>query len=315
MNAVRMIHQISQYYNSSERMTSLFLKITNQMINTCKKYIKEGYAKLWDIPKGELLERINESKKLYIEYQSSFQKTREKLKASGESEVQWDFSENYIFGKFEQFCKRLDKVNDVITTIDSLSSLNTVKLEGIEPIAVKYKTIVENIKKKNYDVLDHRKAEFENDYADFKSQIDFLQQQLQTFIDTWSRNAYTSEQSLEFLEKFQKLDGVRVDFNNQYSKLLQSYARELEAVRKLYEKNKAEPILSRNLPPISGRIAWSRQLYRRISTPIKQFSKKSEILKSEEGKNIVRNYNKMAQVLLEYELVHYRCVVKFYISN
>ncbi len=276
------------------------------MINTCKKYIKEGYAKLWDIPKGELLERINESKKLYMEYQSSFQKTREKLKASGEGEVQWDFSENYIFGKFEQFCKRLDKVNDVITTIDSLSSLNTVKLEGIEPIAVKYKTIVENIKKKNYDVLDHRKIEFENDYSDFKSQIDFLQQQLQSFIDTWSRNAYTSEQSLEFLEKFQKLDGVRVDFNNQYSKLLQGYARELEAVRKLYEKNKAEPILSRNLPPISGRIAWSRQLYRRISTPIKQFSKKSEILKSEEGKAIVRNYNKMAQVLLEYELVHYR---------
>ena len=305
MNAVRMIHQISQYYNSSERMTSLFLKITNQMINTCKKYIKEGYGKLWDIPRSELLERINESKKLYIEYQSSFQKTREKLKAM-ENEIQWDFSENYIFGKFEQFCKRLDKVIDVITTIESLSSLNTVKLEGLEPIAVKYKTIVENIKKKSYDVLDHRKVEFENDYAEFKSQIDFLQQQLQTFIDTWSRNAYTSEQSLEFLEKFQRLDGVRVDFNNQYSKLLQEYARELEAVRKLYEKNKTEPTLSRNLPPISGRIAWSRQLYRRISNPIKQFSKKPEILKTEEGKQIIRNYNKMAQVLLEYEMVHYR---------
>jgi hypothetical protein len=49
MNAVRMIHSISQYYNSSERMTSLFLKITNQMINTCKKYIRDGYSRVWDV--------------------------------------------------------------------------------------------------------------------------------------------------------------------------------------------------------------------------------------------------------------------------
>lgn len=73
-------------------------------------------------------------------------------------------------------------------------------------------------------------------------------------------------------------------------------------VRKLYEKNKVEPTLSRNLPPISGRIAWSRQLYRRITNPIKQFSRRPDILKSEDGKQIVRNYNKMSQVLLEYEV-------------
>jgi dynein heavy chain len=158
MNAVRMIHSISQYYNSSERMTSLFLKITNQMINTCRKYIKEGYGKLWDIPRQELLERINQSKKLFVEYQNNFHKTREKLK-SMENERQWDFSENYIFGKFEAFCKRLDKIADVIVTIESLSALNNVKIEGLESIIVKYKNIVENIRKKNYDTLDHRKIE------------------------------------------------------------------------------------------------------------------------------------------------------------
>lgn len=93
MNAVRMIHSISQYYNSSERMTSLFLKITNQMINTCKKYIREGYSKVWEIPRAELLNRINECKRLFQEYQKSFQKTREKLK-SMENERQWDFRFN-----------------------------------------------------------------------------------------------------------------------------------------------------------------------------------------------------------------------------
>lgn len=60
--------------------------------------------------------------------------------------------------------------------------------------------------------------------------------------------------------------------------------------------------MSRNLPPIAGRIAWARQLYRRITTPIRQFAKQPEVIKSDEGKQAVKNYNKIAQVLIEYEV-------------
>ncbi|NXD35263.1 DYH5 protein, partial [Copsychus sechellarum] len=42
MSTVSMIYCTSPYYNKSEHMTSLFLKITNQMINTCKTYLCEG---------------------------------------------------------------------------------------------------------------------------------------------------------------------------------------------------------------------------------------------------------------------------------
>jgi hypothetical protein len=39
MNSIKMIHTIARYYNTNERMTGLFVKITNQMIANCKHNI------------------------------------------------------------------------------------------------------------------------------------------------------------------------------------------------------------------------------------------------------------------------------------
>ena len=50
INGIKMIHTIARYYGTTERMTKLFMKITNQMIITCKLSInnKDSPDKIWE---------------------------------------------------------------------------------------------------------------------------------------------------------------------------------------------------------------------------------------------------------------------------
>ena len=174
INAIRMIHSISRYYNTSERMTSLFLKVTNQMITACKAYVSEnGTQTIWTQPQHDLIRKLKDCVKLNKEYQQCFQRTTEKISQMPD-ERPFDFSEMYIFGKFDTFTRRCDKIIDVFDTINIYSRLQESKIEGIELMAAKFNGIIVTLKKKQYDFLDQRKPDFDNDYDDFKRAIQDL---------------------------------------------------------------------------------------------------------------------------------------------
>ncbi|KAJ7395081.1 hypothetical protein BTVI_158454 [Pitangus sulphuratus] len=280
MNTICMIYCTSSYYNTSERMTSLFLKITNQMINTCKTYLCEGVSKIWDLDRQELLKRIQQCISLKEQYQTSFQKIRKELKENP-NDRQFDFSENYIFGKFDAFCKRLEKISHMSNIMDSLLELHRIKIEGIEDITTHYQSIATSTKSKEYDVLDHRKKEFEKDYLEFKNQIAALYESIQEFVDSWFEKSVTTEQMLVLLMKLEQIGENNIDLNEKYIIVLQQYSQDLEFIQELYQKEKENPPIPRNVPPTL------------------------------EMKKVVKNYNKMAAVLLEFELIYYRAWCRF----
>lgn len=49
--------------------------------------------------------------------------------------------------------------------------------------------------------------------------------------------------------------GFRLDIDEKFHLLLSRYSRDLENVRKIYQKMKHDPPIARNLPPVSG---WLR---------------------------------------------------------
>uniref|UniRef100_G3NTE1 Dynein, axonemal, heavy chain 5 n=1 Tax=Gasterosteus aculeatus aculeatus TaxID=481459 RepID=G3NTE1_GASAC len=272
INAIRMIHSISRYYNTSEEITSLFVKVTNQMITACKAYItNNGSNSIWDQPQQVVADKIKAAIHLNQEYQRYFHKTKEKLETTP-SERQFDFSEMYIFGKFDTFQRRLNKILEMFSTVSTYSALQDSKIEGLETFATRFQAIVLNMKKKNYSFLDQRRTDFDADYEEF------------------SKN--TSELGIPDL-------GIE----EKYQHILQNYGRDIEMVSRVYMKQKLDPPVGRDLPPVAGRIMWARQLSSRIQGPMDLFQQ--VILDFCLAKRIIKNFNRVARVLLEFEMLYH----------
>ena len=81
------------------------------------------------------------------------------------------------------------------------------------------------------------------------------------------------------------------------------YLADLQFVQSEYMEHKEDPPLARNLPPVSGKIAWSRQLYHRIAVPVEVFQTNDQLMQLPDTKKAIKKFNRLARVLVEYELV------------
>ncbi|KFQ30560.1 Dynein heavy chain 5, axonemal, partial [Mesitornis unicolor] len=306
INTIKMIQSISQYYNTSEKISSLFVKVTNQMITACKSYItNNNTATIWNQPQEIVMEKIQAAIRLKQEYQNCFHLIKEKLEQNP-AERQFDFSEIYIFGKFESFHRRLVKIIDVFNTMKTYLVLKDSNIEGLEGMITKYESIVDIMKKRNYNFLDQRKTDFDQDYEEFCKEINDLHDQLRIFMDITFKSLLNPERALSMLKKFERLQIPKLGIDEMYQKILQNYGHDIEAVCKIYTRQKQDPPLARNLPPIAGKILWARHLFHRIQEPMKSFQRHPTVLKTPDGKRIIRNYNKVAKVLMEFEVIYHR---------
>ncbi|XP_069744234.1 dynein axonemal heavy chain 8-like [Narcine bancroftii] len=308
INTIQMIHNVSRYYNTSQHLTSLFIKVTNQMVTACKAYItQDGTLRVWDQDSEVVINKMQECKKLLVEYRKYFQNTNKHTIETAQDNP-FDVSEMYIFGKLDVFCKRLEKITEMVDTVKTFSALQNSTIEGIEIMAIKFHNICLNLKKNHYDILNPRKKEFNADYTTFMKQISDLESLLGDFMNGCFTKIISSQHSLQLLNRFQNLNipSLETEIDATIERIIHHFSGELIFIKRHYQANKDDPPLARNMPPLSGKILWVRQLFRRLHEPIDYFYKNSDILKSPQGKSIVRKYNKIAYVLVKFEVLYYK---------
>ena len=278
------------------------------MIKTCKRNVEypdlEGpKVKLWDQNPEDLLARLEMSLRLNDAYQELYRITKEKLQAQPKVK-QFDFNESRIFGKFDLYCKRVQKLMDMFTTIAQFTALENNKVEGMESLMTQFFALVDDFKKKPYDLLDYTKNAFDRDFLEYNVNIAELETMLQGFINASFENISSTEHALALLKQFEIIlerETLKSDLDSKYTVIFHNYGLDLETVQKIYDKQKTNPPAARNAPPVAGNLIWARQLLRRIEDPMKKFQANKSIMTTKESKKIVKTYNKVARALIEYE--------------
>jgi len=301
--------------STPERMTTLFFKITNQMIIMCKRYLlypgpnaSGPKVNLWEQGYADLITRLEHCIKLNDTYQQLYYAVKEKL-ASQPKGKQFDFNESRIFGKIDQFCKRVQKLKDLFTTITQFTQLAAHNLEGIEPMIKTFFAMADDLKKKGYDLMDYTKNAFDRDFLEFNVNVGELESSLANFINSSFDHISSTERALALLRKFDDAihrDSLKGDLGSKYVVIFNNFGQDLLAVQNLYEKNKQAPPLIRNSAPIAGNVMWARQLLRRVEDPMKMFTKIKSIMNSKDSRRICKIYNKVGRALIEFETLWVR---------
>jgi len=97
ISSVRVIYSISTYYNTSERLTSLFVKITNQLITTCRAFVaRDTVQRLWELPHAELIDRLRQCIQLNDEYQRQFRIAKDCIQLNDEYQRQFRIAKDRL---------------------------------------------------------------------------------------------------------------------------------------------------------------------------------------------------------------------------
>ncbi|CAL1673550.1 unnamed protein product [Lasius platythorax] len=265
MYAIRMIYATSRFFNTRKMVTAVYVKITNQMILACKAYLTEnGKLSIWDESKYTMISKIKDCIKLCETYHKCYDDMCKKVEESP-NEKPFEISEMYVFGKFGTFKTRLIKIMDILETTRMYSILHSSTIEGIDTYAQKYTNYFKKISSQKYDPLNHRKPYFDSDYDEFKKSVTEMDMELRTFFYNCVSLIPNITQGLELIARFQKLNLKQLRIDRKCLELVAMYEREIEDIRDRYNEDRSDPPIPRNVPPITGRILWIRQLYKLIT--------------------------------------------------
>ncbi|KAG5322537.1 DYH5 protein, partial [Pseudoatta argentina] len=278
LQTIRLIYSVSRYYNTSERTSSLMIKITNQMIVACRDYVtKRCREVIWGQDRVAVRSRLKHCLRLNKAYRETYRLVR---CSPAVTEQEFSFSETHVFGRFDAFCARIRKILTMFDLIQDYQTLFERRMEGLllgEALDEAMKTFEEAKKiatSKSYDYLDSRNTDFDIDYDDFMAKTNMLKENIGEIIEKNYADVWETPQGIRFLTRFKKVSEKipLTKLEEKYNIVIKYCDKEIDRILKLFKRQRDDPPLPRHMPPIAGRLTWANSLkYNHVIAILKQY--------------------------------------------
>lgn len=305
MVAIRNVSKTAHYFNTPVNVTGLMVKISNQLTITSKNYITDNeHRSLWDIPSPELIEKIEKCKEVMENYKRIYMHTVEEMKNSNERP--WVVSSVYIFTCLDNFLQRLEKVKWIANTEITYSILDRNMISGMEKFNAMIKGARITISSQSYDPLNYRIETFDTDFDKFFKEVEEAEVGMQQFVKLLSTECLTAESVMLVLKRFEALNLECLCLDRRYLEVAEMLEKEMFLLKDVYNEERGNPFIPRNLPPVAGRIVWIRSIFKKINLPMQALKSRQCVLAHKKGQRTVRYYNYMNGIICHYEMAYHK---------
>jgi dynein heavy chain len=203
--------------------------------------------------------------------------------------------------------RRLQKLGVIASFLSRAAMFRMMELDfGLVEKLVNSLTIRNN----HAELLSYSDTRFDREYRAFESDANSSELVILKVIDEnfMRYNEVSSVSSYSLITQaapsLHTPENMETWLSSYYAQLMEQYSREITRVQDLYERDKGLPRVERNFPTVSGCIMWSRCLLRRIHQPVGCLLHMLE--GAEGGRRIIKQYNRLARTLIEYETIWYQ---------
>ena len=124
---------------------------------------------------------------------------------------------------------------------------------------------------------------------EFNREVVEIEEEAKVFINQSFKKLRSAEGAFEMLLRFKNVrsrEAINSEMMKKFTDILIQYMKEVDAINDIFQKNKGNPTLSKNHPPCSGAISWSRFLFKSIKRPMLKFLTIEELMNTERGKEV-----------------------------
>ncbi|XP_066278010.1 uncharacterized protein [Branchiostoma lanceolatum] len=154
------------------------------------------------------------------------------------------------------------------------------------------------------DVEGKDKDRFEEAHQQFQETAQLLDSMMCAYLQATFQRKMKTNECINILQRFVPVgarQGIRATIAEKYVETFQQYEGDLENVQQKYEREKDEPPIPRNAPPVAGSIFWCRKLLTTIEDPMKVFRDTKAITHLKDFQRVVKLYNRIATTLVTFE--------------
>ncbi|XP_056602848.1 dynein axonemal heavy chain 10 isoform X1 [Triplophysa dalaica] len=313
MNGLRLIWILSRHYNSDERMACLMECIAWELSERVTRVV--NLHVLFKDQRVVSKAKAQGGKQILDLWKSCYFEVRARIEGSDLCS-RWEFDRKKLFEKTDYMASICQDLFDVLQTLDEFyiifgHELKTVTgdVKRIDDVLRRVDSLVTPFEELTFDHFDIRKmGSWKMMMQEFKTEVQAIEGEAINFIDQSFKSLRSASAAFDLLLKFKHLrsrDGINNQLMKKFNDILAQYDKEVDFISDLFVKQKDNPPLIKNQPPVAGSIYWERSLLDRMTSPIQRFMEMKEMMESEEGKAVKAKYTEVASRMRDYEMQRY----------